>query len=256
MAVGQQMISAALLGLAEREHALYRFYDAADVLLYAGISVDPILRMKAHRREKDWWTQVRSMTVEPFPTRKDALDAEAEAIRTEKPLYNVQHNEMVGLPAPRSSDTDAVAYAKGAHDLAKEILEYVVDEPEAWADVHRRASRHWSHRYADETVNLAIGAMEQAFDRYADLEQSLTWLLHALPFGAEEVNAIEAAAIADLDGFYGPGMWTDVELLGRRAYYVHLRFRPFDSEEDRLMGDPQGYRMSVNGRAACECEGR
>lgn len=81
-------------------HALYRFYDAADVLLYIGITVHLPARLSRHRDEKEWWRSVARMTVEQFPDRDAVLAAEKAAIRIERPLHNVQHNGALRLQRP------------------------------------------------------------------------------------------------------------------------------------------------------------
>ncbi|GII24284.1 GIY-YIG nuclease family protein [Planosporangium mesophilum] len=92
-------ISAALRDLATRPHALYRFWDRTDVLLYVGITADLPQRMGDHRTDKPWWSQVARVTVEHFDTREAALKAETESIREERPLYNVQGNILVHAPS-------------------------------------------------------------------------------------------------------------------------------------------------------------
>lgn len=77
--------------------ALYRLYGADDTLLYVGIAIDPDARWRQHEREKHWWPLVARNTVAWFEKRLEALDAEAEAIRGEKPTYNSTHSTT---PAP------------------------------------------------------------------------------------------------------------------------------------------------------------
>jgi len=72
--------------------ALYRFFDAEDVLLYIGLTTNPPARLKKHRDEKPWWQEIRQMHVEYHPTISALQAAEREAITNEKPKYNVQHN--------------------------------------------------------------------------------------------------------------------------------------------------------------------
>jgi hypothetical protein len=78
----------------ERDDAtdLYRYYDAGDRLLYVGISFHAVVRAAQHRSEKPWWSDVRRMEVEHLQTRREALQAEAVAIRTERPIHNVIGN--------------------------------------------------------------------------------------------------------------------------------------------------------------------
>lgn len=75
--------------------ALYRLYDANDVLLYIGISNDPDFRWKAHQHgvNRDGWpSQATRRTVEWRNTRAEALSAEVDAIRAEQPRCNGTHN--------------------------------------------------------------------------------------------------------------------------------------------------------------------
>ncbi len=73
-------------------HALYRFYDEQDRLLYVGISLTLIIRMSSHRATKNWWRDVSRVRVQHYPNRDAATAAEAIAIRGEKPLHNIQHS--------------------------------------------------------------------------------------------------------------------------------------------------------------------
>lgn len=75
-----------------RPHALYRFWDSSDVLLYVGITLNPGERWKQHRADKPWWSEVAKVTVENHPDRAAVLDAERDAILAEGPKYNIVHN--------------------------------------------------------------------------------------------------------------------------------------------------------------------
>lgn len=67
---------------------LYRHFDASDRLLYVGISHDAWKRLRAHLARSPWRSQFFRMTVEQYPTRGAAVDAEAAAILSERPLFN------------------------------------------------------------------------------------------------------------------------------------------------------------------------
>jgi predicted GIY-YIG superfamily endonuclease len=73
------------------KHALYRLRSGVGGLLYVGISLNLAARLAQHRDCQPWWNEVVSVQVEPHPTREAALAAEREAIRTERPLHNIQH---------------------------------------------------------------------------------------------------------------------------------------------------------------------
>lgn len=67
---------------------LYRIYGESGVLLYVGIAQTPGARLAGHQKSKPWWGEVRRVTCEWFPDRRDVLGAEALAIIDEEPRYN------------------------------------------------------------------------------------------------------------------------------------------------------------------------
>ncbi len=73
-------------------HALYRFWGSSGTLLYIGLTLNPASRWANHIRDKPWWLEVHSITIEHFPDRQSVVDAEKAAIRAERPRYNVVHN--------------------------------------------------------------------------------------------------------------------------------------------------------------------
>lgn len=68
--------------------ALYRHYDAAGSLIYAGITFDIPRRWEQHKCGSSWAYAVAKTTAEYFDTREEAVAAEIEAIRTENPTAN------------------------------------------------------------------------------------------------------------------------------------------------------------------------
>ena len=75
--------------------ALYRLRDHIGDLLYVGITDNLERRWKDHAKDKPWWPQVATHSIEWLPSRNRALAAEANVIRIERPRYNIQHNGMV-----------------------------------------------------------------------------------------------------------------------------------------------------------------
>lgn len=68
---------------------LYRFYDAAGVLLYVGVTSNFPGRWQEHKRKANWWSAASHVEVtDRYPHMNAALDAELEAIRTEGPSFN------------------------------------------------------------------------------------------------------------------------------------------------------------------------
>ena len=68
--------------------ALYRAYSEKGELLYVGISLSVFSRLSNHSSSSDWFASARDITVEWYPDRNTALDAESTAIRTEYPVFN------------------------------------------------------------------------------------------------------------------------------------------------------------------------
>src|SRR5690348_14832319 len=68
--------------------ALYRFFDAAGLLLYVGITSDPFGRFDNHCRTKPWRLVAR-IEIRWFDSRAAAETAEVAAIRDEWPAWNL-----------------------------------------------------------------------------------------------------------------------------------------------------------------------
>lgn len=91
---------------------LYRAYDKRGTLLYIGISTDAAQRMKFHEQHADWYQYMEHYEVEFIPNRRDAYKVEAQAIKTENPIFN--------LTASRLTDDDRFDYE----------MEYFFSEPD------------------------------------------------------------------------------------------------------------------------------
>lgn len=74
-------------------HAVYRFYDDSENLLYIGMSKDWPYRLSQHRRSKYWFNDIARVVVEYHESRELALEAEKRAIQSERPQHNVTHND-------------------------------------------------------------------------------------------------------------------------------------------------------------------
>jgi len=76
--------------------ALYRLYGL-EGLLYVGISVSPLTRVRTHLREQPWGPSVIGIQIDYPP---DAEAAEREAVFTERPRHNVVFNGRNPPPPP------------------------------------------------------------------------------------------------------------------------------------------------------------
>jgi predicted GIY-YIG superfamily endonuclease len=70
--------------------ALYRHYNANGDLLYVGVSVSTMKRLAQHKKSP-WVHDITRIDIQYFEDREDALKAEKEVIKAEKPLFNKAH---------------------------------------------------------------------------------------------------------------------------------------------------------------------
>jgi len=77
---------------------LYRHFDADGKLLYVGISLSAISRLGQHQDHSHWFGSIARVEIVSFPSRADAIAAEREAIKNEKPLHNIVHRRVEAAP--------------------------------------------------------------------------------------------------------------------------------------------------------------
>jgi predicted GIY-YIG superfamily endonuclease len=75
---------------ARQPHYVYRCYDSTDRLIYVGCTVNPVSRLREHRKNTWWAGQIARTRLIVFPDRTHALAKEREAIATEQPRWNVK----------------------------------------------------------------------------------------------------------------------------------------------------------------------
>jgi predicted GIY-YIG superfamily endonuclease len=71
---------------------VYRLW-CGDILLYIGVTVDFRRRIDEHATFKQWFRFVERFTLEPHETIAEAEAAERAAIKSEKPVFNIAHND-------------------------------------------------------------------------------------------------------------------------------------------------------------------
>ena len=69
---------------------LYRSFDEHGALLYVGISHSAMQRLGQHKAKSIWHKQCVHVELEHFDSRKEALEAEDNAIKAESPMFNIQ----------------------------------------------------------------------------------------------------------------------------------------------------------------------
>lgn len=84
--------SNATLNKSKTRCELYRYFTIDGELLYIGITVDPPVRDRTHRRKAEWYELVSYRSSEWYDTIYLAEDAERIAIKTERPVFNIKEN--------------------------------------------------------------------------------------------------------------------------------------------------------------------
>lgn len=147
-------------------YVLYRFYSADDSLLYIGVTSDFDTRRTAHRRYSPWWPEVARATEEPCNGRSEALAAEAEAIRSECPHYNVSFNPGMKRRCAPVADfhpslqhiRDAkVAYDKAVAEATDTFHNAIADALRAGEHVQDVAEASGYHRNHVGRIRRAAG---------------------------------------------------------------------------------------------------
>lgn len=72
--------------------SVYRYYDAAGILLYVGVTSRGTARNREHWSSKHWWQFVAHQEVDHLATRAEALRRERHLITSYRPPFNKQHN--------------------------------------------------------------------------------------------------------------------------------------------------------------------
>lgn len=108
---------------------LYRLFDKEDRLLYVGISKKVFNRINEHMKEKSWACEIAREEVQRFPNRGEASHAEIEAIKNEKPLYNIQHQDRSNKYQTMAKKSDELwaAMTTEEREEAKEAMSKLAD---------------------------------------------------------------------------------------------------------------------------------
>lgn len=73
--------------------SVYKYYDAANRLIYIGITAQRIGRQVQHNDSSEWWPYVARQEIEHYPSRADARAVERGLIELHRPPFNKQHND-------------------------------------------------------------------------------------------------------------------------------------------------------------------
>lgn len=130
-------------------HVLYRFHDAADRLLYIGITADPPARFRSHGATKRWWAEVAHVRLEHHTDRHALADAERAAILAERPRYNITHN--------RHRQFDAISAAMADAPTAPSLRFWIDVACPPWFGTCPGCDRELGNPAPETVAKLAVG---------------------------------------------------------------------------------------------------
>lgn len=103
-----------------RGEYVYRHWDSERNLLYVGVASKPSRREQQHLKSSPWMVFHAETTLERFDVRTEAEAAEAAAILSERPLFNVAGNESTDA---RKRLAEYLA-ARGRPDLLAPVVSH------------------------------------------------------------------------------------------------------------------------------------
>ena len=144
---------------------LYRYTSNDGRLLYIGVSIHAGLRASQHR-DRPWWPDVATITVEHFTERSQALAAERDAIIAERPVHNVVRGRDTIAATPERTRALAAERAR-RYRARRRGHEYDGPSEEPYARAKRRLRR------GDRVADLADDEREalRAYNRMKGRER-------------------------------------------------------------------------------------
>ena len=128
----------------EIKQHLYRHFDERGKLLYVGVSLSTIQRLAQHKHHSHWFNSIEKITIEQFPSREEALDAEKIAIQKEDPLHNLA---LKNIPNPKMLRITEDKKEESCNHLIKSIVScnpiYTIDEAAILFKVGASKIKEW-----------------------------------------------------------------------------------------------------------------
>jgi predicted GIY-YIG superfamily endonuclease len=172
-------IDAEVIRLVAEMHAVYRMFDKNRGLLYVGRTSAAGQRFGDHSIKR-WFALVANIELEWHPTLAAAEEAEARAIASEKPRYNIRGVTAQPMPirrAARTTRSRSAARAAAVHvSIAQSEIPSgtritidrllaagtTISEVAAATGVSRWAARVWLERLREEGAAQVVGCKRTA----------------------------------------------------------------------------------------------
>lgn len=173
--------------------ACYRLYGHGDELLYVGSTLRPENRFRQHSTDKAWWPEVARRDIAWFGSELEAREAEAVAIKQERPRYNVVTPGVYKPYVPEPGRPDAAGEnneLRAAHEAHLAFIRETADRDILLA--HKMIRDY--EREIEHMRSVAAALRREGVRRMRD-EQNLS--LRAI---AERLGVTKGTAQQILDG--------------------------------------------------------
>jgi hypothetical protein len=92
-------------------HHLYRHFDSDGRLLYVGISMSTLIRLRQHKMVSHWFESIVRVEIEYHESREAAMNAEQRAVVDENPLHNIALRQIAAKVAGEAKEVIATRIA-------------------------------------------------------------------------------------------------------------------------------------------------
>jgi predicted GIY-YIG superfamily endonuclease len=218
--------------------SLYRHFAADGVLLYVGVSLSWPARTKAHAKGSRWFEQVSRVEIERFYNRDDALAAEREVIKRERPKFNVIHN-CPSMAAASPTQRRAPPPRRGDNPFEIELLRKIVG-PHAIigpalvyrAEIISVMVAHGTFGTPGELIDVELGMRSPEAPEWADACASVLILQRPGEITLSQARELRGRIIGALRKHLGDVQAYDTDLALATAYATQ-----FPSEKSRQVLD-------------------
>ncbi len=134
---------------------LYRCFDSDGRLLYIGVSLSAIARLKEHQCQSEWFVNIARVEIETLPDRASALCAEKDAIAGESPQFNIMHNIMhakCSLVAVPKDSSEGKTIAEKIHLSGLSLQDLATA-----AEVPYQTARRWARGESEPKLHQVAG---------------------------------------------------------------------------------------------------
>lgn len=229
---------------ADTPTTLYRHFANDGSLLYVGISLSWPARTKAHSHYSKWFEQIAKVEIERFPSRAAALEAEREAIRRERPKFNVVHNGGTNAPPKRLHKLRAMA--TNDDPLLRKITgpDAIVGPALVYSeDVISMLIAHGSFGTAGELIEVVIGRLFPDLPQWTDVCDNILTIRRADEITIDEARDTRRQIINKLGACLSSVQAYDTDLALAVAYATQ-----FPSQKSRQVLDAVAAERGAAGK--------